>query len=120
MPTVELTQAQRRPDPFVDASRIDRPPIRIGPRTIEALYAADKAKQVFGGTSIKRVRRKTILALHQAEAAFRRNDVDEAGHRADRAVARPRVDLIRQSDLETHGAAVASARAPGDRLFRHR
>jgi len=83
----------------------------MAPRLVEAFDAAGRAEEVLGGAGAEAVGGERVAAAQQLEILMRDDDVEEAGHRADRAIAIERGNRRpRHFGLEPHCPAMTSAR----------
>src|SRR3546814_13853 len=74
------------------------------------LYPACRAEDVPGLAAAEAIARRLRLAIRQPEGAFGHDQVQIAGHRADRAVAVQHFDICRgKIGLEMDEAAMAAA-----------
>src|SRR3546814_2758107 len=77
---------------------------------VKALYPACRAEDVPGLAAAEAIARRLRLAIRQPEGAFGHDQVQIAGHRADRAVAVQHFDICRgKIGLEMDEAAMAAA-----------
>ena len=91
----------------IKTTNIDTETVRFRPRHIEGMDAAMPAEGMLGGIGAEQVGRDRVLAAQQRELLARHDEMQEAFHRADRAIA---VCGVRQIalDTESHFAAVAA------------
>src|SRR5690348_14241545 len=98
---------------FINAPHIDAVAVRMRARHVKRFHAAMRAEQMPRGTGIEAVFGERILALQQPETRGWHDQMHEARHAADRAVALLHLRSRWRVHFETHAAAVAAA-AVGD------
>src|SRR5918993_3437999 len=74
-------------DVLVEAAGVDAPGIGVGARLVKALDPAFRAEQMLGRPRPEAIACQLLTAALQSEIAVWHDDVDEAGHPADRAIA---------------------------------
>ena len=107
--TVKRAYGDVKALPIVNAAIGDGHTIRVRARRVVALDAAGIAEEMLGHARIERVADERIFTLQQFEPAGGHDDVDIAGHGADRAIAIFNLEAIGQVDFEPNCAAMTSA-----------
>lgn len=93
----------------VQAAQVDGEAVRIAARDVERLDPAMAAEQVLGSAGIEGVAAQIICAGQQRETRCRDDQVFEAGHRADGAVATLHQQAPRCLHTVAHTATVTTA-----------
>src|SRR5881394_873639 len=74
-------------DRVVEAIGVDAPAFGVATRLVETFHPASRTEEMLRGTGAEAIGGERIAPCNQLECFMRNHDVDEAGHRADRAVA---------------------------------
>src|ERR1051326_3322039 len=108
MPAVELLDRQRGEVDAIKTADVDVDLVRIGTRHVERMHAAMLAEGVLRGLGAELIGRKLGLAAHAFELLRRHDQMQEALHAAERAVAIGHA-IEARGDAKAHPAAMASA-----------
>src|SRR3546814_13967844 len=105
--SIELPHRHVQPVIRIQATQIDADALGVGTGPVKALYPACRAEDVPGLAAAEAIARRLRLAIRQPEGAFGHDQVQIAGHRADRAVAVQHFDIGRgKIGLEMEEAAM--------------
>src|SRR5262245_30190057 len=74
-------------DRLVEAIGVDAPSVGMAAWLVETLHAADFAKEMLSRAGAKAITGQAVSPSHQLEILVRHHDMQEAGHRANRAIA---------------------------------
>src|ERR1051326_6719120 len=108
MPAVELLDRQRGEVDAIKTADVDVDLVRIGTRHIERMDAAMLAEGVLRGPGAELIGRKLGLAAHALELLRRHDQMQEALHAAERAVAIGHA-IEARGGAKRHPPAVATA-----------
>src|ERR1700722_5451925 len=101
----------------IETAHVDVDAVRIRARHVERFNAAYPTEQMLRRSGVERVFAQVVLSREQSETRSRHNQVQVAGHCADRAIAFQRMDFRRRIDFESNSPAMT--RAPMDNEFAH-
>src|SRR4029453_224132 len=95
-------------DRLVDAVGIDTPGARVAARLVEAFHAAGRTEEMLRRPGAEAIAGEGIAPRNHFECLMGHHDVQEAGHRADRAITIKRgYGRVRHFRPEANRAAMA-------------